>query len=300
MKAVLLVTYGTPRSLEEVEAYYTHIRGGQKPTEAQLAELKERYKAIGGVSPLVRITESQANKLQGALDRRGSTTSVYCGMKHSSPFVAEAMEKASEDGATEMLVIPMSPHYSKFNTETYVVAAEGANSRLRAPLRLDFVRSWNKNPLLLDAWAARLRAALGGAPPETSVVFSAHSLPESTLAQGDTYRSNLLETAGLVASKAEVPQWTFAFQSAGRTREPWLGPDILEHLQQLFDGGSRNFLVAPIGFVADHLEVLYDIDVECRRWAEERGASLKRCEMPNDSDDFVACLDSIVAERGFA
>lgn len=296
----MLVTYGTPDSLEAVEAYYTHIRGGHKPTEAQTSELVERYRAIGGRSPLIDITQRLAGKLEQGLARRGSTTRVYSGMKHSPPFVADAMERASREGATEMLVVPMSPHYSKFNTETYVMAAEIANGGLAPPLKLDFVRSWNKSHELIELWTKRLGAALNGEPSETAVVFSAHSLPESTLAQGDTYRSNLLETAEIVASKAGVREWTFAFQSAGRTREPWLGPDILDHLQRLFDEGKRSFLVAPIGFVADHLEVLYDIDVECRRWAAGHGTRLKRCEMPNDSDDFVACLDSIVTGRGFA
>ncbi len=300
MKGVLLLTYGTPSSLEGVEAYYTHIRGGQKPSEAQLADLVSRYRAIGGTSPLIRITENQRAKLQSRLEREGSSTRVYCGMKHSPPFIADVMRQASEDGVKEMLAIPLTPHYSKMNTETYVLSVEMANNTAPSRMKLDFVRSWNTNPRLIEAWARRIEEAQTNLPGETSLIFSAHSLPERTLAQGDPYRSRLLETSELIASRVGRENWSFAFQSAGHTGEPWLGPDIVEHLQGLYDGGQRSFLVAPIGFVSDHLEVLYDIDVECAGWARDHGARLARCRMLNDSDEFVDCLDSIVVEWGYA
>ena len=300
MKGVLLLTYGTPSSLDEVEAYYTHIRGGKRPSDAQLADLVGRYKAIGGSSPLIRITDGQRAKLQSKLKGEGSSTRVYCGMKHSTPFIADVMKQASEDGVDEMLAIPLTPHYSKMNTETYVLSVEMATYNSPNKMKLDFVRSWNTNTKLLDAWAKRVEAAQAGLPRDYSLIFSAHSLPERTLAEGDVYRSRLLETSELVASRVGREDWSFAFQSAGHTGEPWLGPDIVEHLQSLFDGGQRNFLVAPIGFVSDHLEVLYDIDAECMGWAREHGASLVRCKMLNDSDEFIDCLHSLVVERGFA
>ncbi len=299
MKGVLLLTYGTPSSLEGVEAYYTHIRGGRRPSDSQLAELVARYKAIGGGSPLIRITESQRSKLQAKLQSDGSPTRVYCGMKHSPPFIADVMNQASEDGVEEMLAIPLTPHYSKMNTETYVLSVEMANNSAPSKMKLDFVRSWNANPILIQAWVERVREGQAGLPAEHSLVFSAHSLPERTLAEGDQYRNRLLETSEAVASRVGRADWSFAFQSAGHTDEPWLGPDIIEHLNALFESGRRSFLIAPIGFVSDHLEVLYDVDVECRGWARSRGATLTRCRMLNDSDDFIDCLHSLVEERGF-
>lgn len=299
MKGVLLLTYGTPSSLDQVEAYYTHIRGGKRPSDAQLADLVARYKAIGGSSPLIRITDEQTTKLHARLKSEGSSTRVYCGMKHSPPFIADVMRQASDDGVKEMLVVPLTPHYSKMNTETYVLSVEMANNGAPSKMKLDFVRSWNTNPKLIEAWTRRVEQAQASLPKENSLVFSAHSLPERTLVEGDQYRSRLLETSELVASRVGREEWTFAFQSAGHTGEPWLGPDIIEHLQSLFDSGQRSFLIAPIGFVSDHLEVLYDIDVECRGWAKEHGANLVRCKMLNDSDEFIDCLHSLVVEREF-
>jgi ferrochelatase len=301
MKGVLLLTYGTPGSLEAVEAYYTHIRGGNRPSNSQLADLVARYNAIGGSSPLIRITGSQRLKLQARLQREGSSTRVYCGMKHSPPFIADAMKQAAKDGVDEMLGIPLTPHYSMMNTETYVLAVEMANNGAPPRMKLDFVRSWNTNPRLIDAWVERVRSAQASLPRKNALVFSAHSLPEKTLEQGDQYRNRLLETSETVASRVgRKDDWSFAFQSAGHTGEKWLGPDIIEHLQGLYDDGQRNFLIAPVGFVSDHLEVLYDIDVECAGWAKQHRAKLARCEMPNDSDEFIDCLHSLVEERGFA
>lgn len=300
LKGVVLLTYGTPSSLEKVGAYYTHIRGGTRPTDEQLSELVERYRAIGGSSPLVEITENQRRGLQSRLQRDGSTTRVYAGMKHSPPFVEDAVKQASRDGVDELLGVPLTPNYSKMNTETYVLAVEMANNALPSKMKLEFARSWNTNPILIEAWAGRVREALAKLPADCSLVFSAHSLPERTLAEGDQYRARLLETSELVAKRVGREEWTFAFQSAGHTGEPWLGPDILQHLQSLYDGGARAFLIAPVGFVSDHLEVLYDIDVECRSWAKLHGVRLERCRMLNDSDDFIDCLHSLVVERGFA
>lgn len=300
MKGVVLLTYGTPSSLDRVAAYYTHIRGGRRPSDEQLSELVERYRAIGGSSPLIEITESQRRGLQARLQRDGSTTRVYIGMKHSPPFVEDVVKQASRDGVDELLGIPLTPNYSKMNTETYVLSVEMANDALPSRMKLDFARSWNTNPLLIEAWASRVRDGLAKLPPDCALVFSAHSLPERTLAEGDQYRARLLETSELVAASVGREDWTFAFQSAGHTGEPWLGPDIVPHLQDLYDGGARAFLIAPVGFVSDHLEVLYDIDVECRSWAKLHGAELDRSRMLNDSGDFIDCLHSLVLERGFA
>jgi ferrochelatase len=299
MKAVMLMAYGTPKTLGDVQAYYTHIRGGRKPSPEELANLVERYKAIGGTSPLIRITEEERSKLQSSLAASGSETRVYSAMKHSPPFIADVVKEAVTDGIDELLSIPLAPHYSKMSTGTYALAVELANAALPTKMKLDFVLSWNRHPELIGAWAKRIRQAERTLPTGYSLVFSAHSLPERILAQGDTYRIQLLETAELIAAEVGKEGWSFAFQSASHTGEPWLGPDILEHLQQLVDKGQEDFLIAPIGFVSDHLEILYDIDIECKQWAKDHGVRLTRCESLNASDELIGCLRSLVLEKHF-
>jgi protoporphyrin/coproporphyrin ferrochelatase len=298
MKAVLLMAYGTPRTLNDVEAYYTHIRGGRKPTKAEVDGLIERYRAIGRTSPLIEITERERAGLQGRLRAAGSDTVVYAAMKHSPPFIAEVVARASRE-VDELLAIPLAPHYSGMSIGSYVKAVEDASSSSPRRLKLDFVRSWHTNPNLIHAWAARVKATEARLPPEYALIFSAHSLPERILAEGDPYKNQLLETSRLVATELGRPEWTFSFQSAGHTSEPWMGPDILEHLDALFSQGKRAFLVAQIGFVSDHLEILYDLDVEAKMWAQNHKAQLERCESLNDSKELIDCLYSLVSEKGF-
>jgi ferrochelatase len=293
------MAYGTPRTLDEVEDYYTNIRGGRKPAEADLQNLVDRYRAIGGTSPLIRITESVGEKLGERMLAAGSQTRVYTAMKHSPPFIADVVRRVAEDGVDQVLAIALAPHYSRLSTGSYLLAVEMANDSISRKMKLDRVLSWHEHPALIGAWAERIRRASAQLPEDYALIFSAHSLPESILAQGDPYRDQLLETSRLAAAAAGREEWTFAFQSASHTREPWLGPDILAHLQTLFEKGRRSFLLAPVGFVSDHLEILYDIDVECRHWADEHGARLVRCESLNDSPEFVECLYSLVTERGY-
>ncbi len=297
-KGVLLMAYGTPHTLEDIEAYYTHIRGGKRPTKAELDKLVERYKAIGGTSPLIRITENERDRLQERLRASGSSTKVYSAMKHSPPFIADVVKAASAE-VDELLAIALAPHFSSMSIASYMHAVQEANASLRKKLKLDTVLSWHANPELIQAWVERVRHAERSLSAKYALVFSAHSLPESILAQGDPYKEELLETSRLVAGQLERRDWTFSFQSAGHTPEPWLGPDILEHLQTLYEKGERNFLIAPIGFVSDHLEILYDIDVECRQWADTHGAKIARCESLNDSDEFIDCLRSLVIMKEF-
>jgi protoporphyrin/coproporphyrin ferrochelatase len=294
-KGVILMAYGTPRSLDEVQAYYTNIRGGRTPPESDVANLVERYRAIGGTSPLIKITESLRDELQKRIASEGSETRIYTGMKHSPPFIADVVARIADDGVDQLLSIALAPHYSRMSTGSYMLAVELANEALPRKMKLDSVLSWHDNPGLIEAWTKRVRQAEKSLPGDYSLIFSAHSLPESILAQGDPYRDQLLETAELVASRLGRKEWSFAFQSASHTREPWLGPDILDHLQSLLDKGAGSFLIAPIGFVSDHLEILYDIDVECRSWAKDRGVQLARCESLNDSDELIGCLESLVA-----
>ena len=298
MKGILVMAYGGPRSLDEVEAYYTHIRRGRSPSKEQMDDLLARYKAIGGKSPLLETTEKQAAGLEPALGPEGPR--VYAGMKHSPPFVADVVRRASSEGVTELLCIVLAPHYSKMSTVGYAKAVDEAKASLARKLDVTFVESWYDNPGLISMWAGRVKEAARTAGDDASLVFSAHSLPERTIREGDPYRDQLLATSRLVAEKLAWSDWSFAFQSQSKTGEPWLGPDILDHLQALYEKGKRRFISAPIGFVSDHLEILYDLDIECREWAEKRGAELVRCRSPNGSSEMIAALAGIVRQNGFA
>lgn len=299
MKGILVMAYGGPTALDQVKAYFTHIRGGREPTKEQLDDLVGRYKAIGGGTPLLEITNRQAAGLERALGGRGGAK-VYAGMKHSPPFIADVMAKAKGDGVDELLCIALAPHYSSISIGGYSRAVDEANARLGGPFGVTFVKSWHDNPKLVSMWAGRVKEAAKTAGAGASLVFSAHSLPERIISEGDPYRDELLETSELVAKAAGWKDWSFTFQSQSKTGEPWLGPDILDHLQELYDDGKRRFISAPIGFVSDHLEVLYDIDVECQEWAKQREGKLVRCRSPNDSPEMVAALVEIAEETGFA
>ena len=294
------MAYGTPASLDDVETYYTHIRGGRKPSAEQLSDLVGRYKAIGGISPLLKITYQQAAKLQSAVAAKGSNLKVFAGMKHSPPFISEVMKKASGEGVTDLLCVALAPHYSSMSIGGYMKAVTDANDQLGGKLKIEFIRSWHDRPDFVSLWVERVKRVSDRMRDRASLVFSAHSLPERILQLGDPYKQQLLESSKLVADRLRWKEWTFAFQSASQNGEKWLGPDVLEHLQSQYDKGSRSFLIAPIGFVSDHLEILYDIDVECVEWAKQHDSQLTRCESLNDSDDFISCLASLAEESGFA
>lgn len=300
MKGILLMAYGGPTSMDGVEAYYTHIRGGRKPSPEQLADLEARYRAIGGPSPLMKITQDQASSLQSSLSTSGSKTKVYAGMKHSEPFIGGAVDLARSEGVDNLLSVALAPHYSRMSVGGYIRAVNESCERSGGAMKCDFVKSWHDNSSLVSLWSERVRRLRAGAGDDCEVIFSAHSLPERIVSEGDPYKDQLLETSKLVAEAAGNVPWSFAFQSASATGEPWLGPDVLKHLQSRYDAGIRSFIMAPIGFVSDHLEILYDIDVECRGWSEKAGATLLRCPSPNATPEFTECLRSIVDKEGFA
>ncbi len=299
MRGILLMAYGGPTALDQVEAYYTHIRGGRKPSPEQLEDLVGRYRAIGGASPLLGITKKQAAGLERALHASGKEVKVYAGMKHSPPFIGDVVRLAASEGVTEMLCVALAPHYSTMSIGSYQKAVDEASSTLAGSLQVSFVKSWHTDRKMISMWARRVEEAAKLTGPGATLVLSAHSLPERILREGDPYKEQLLETSRLVADEAGWRDWSFAFQSQSKTGEPWLGPDILDHLQDLYSKGKRSFISAPIGFVSDHLEVLYDIDVECREWAEQRGARLVRCESPNDSEELISSLVEVATENGF-
>ena len=293
-EAVLLMAYGTPRRLEDVEAYYTHIRRGSPPSPELLEELLGRYRAVGGPTRLNRITREQAEGLAAALGARGLNPPVAVGFKHVSPFVGDAVRELAGAGIARVVGLVLAPHYSIRSIAEYERYAREAAP---AGLEVDVIPSWHDHPGLIAFLAGRLRAALEGAGADPHVLFTAHSVPARILDGGDPYPEQLRETSALVARAAGAPRWSFAYQSAGRTAEPWLGPDVLEAIGDLAEGGETAVVVQSIGFVADHLEILYDLDVEARETAGRLGLRFVRAEMPNAHPDFVAALADLVAGR---
>lgn len=293
-RGVLLTAYGSPATLEDVGAYFTHIRGGRPPSPEQVEELRERYRRIGGTSPLRAVTAAQAEGLRRALARRASPAAVYVGMKHAAPFIADVVGAMVRDGVREGVVIALAPHYSRMSIASYFsTAAEAAEAH---GISLRPIESWHEHPGFIGALANRVRRALARFtdPSTVEVVFTAHSLPERILSWGDPYPAQLRVTAELAAQAAGVRAWRFAYQSASHTGEPWLGPDLLEVLRTLARDGRREVVVCPVGFVADHLEVLYDIDVEAAALAQVLGLRLERAPSMNDGADFIDALADIV------
>jgi len=288
--AVMLMSYGTPRSPADILPYYTHIRRGQPPTDQQLADLTARYEAIGGISPLAERTEAQRDAIQAALDRLADGRyHVTLGMKHASPFIEESVAELAAQGFRRVVGMVLAPHYSAFSVGQYldrltITATEHHISVVG-------IESWATEPAFVEFVAAEIRGELANMPDQTRVVFTAHSLPERILESDDPYPSQLQATAQSVASSLDLDNWGVAWQSAGRTPEPWLRPDILSVIDDLAaDGHTRGLLVSAVGFVADHLEVLYDLDIEASRRAESHGLAFARTASVNDDPTVMAAL----------
>src|SRR6188474_13246 len=263
------MAYGSPSTADDIRPYFEDIRGGRPVSDEAVAELAERYRRIGGRSPLDEVTEAQRSSLERELG-----IPVFVGMKHWRPRIAEAVDKALGGGATRLIGVVLAPHFSRLSVGEYRERLEAALGD-RAELML--VESWHSDPAFVDVVASRVQGT------DAWVVFTAHSLPERILADGDPYREQLLETSRLVAERAGLGErWSFAFQSASPTGEPWLGPDILDELERLHGEDVGKVLVAPVGFVSDHLEILWDLDVEAREKAGELGMELGRIESMND------------------
>ena len=280
--AVILMAYGSPERPEDIPAYFEDIRGGRPVRPEAVAELTERYRRIGGRSPLNEITEAQ----RAALEEETGLP-VFVGMKHWQPWIAEAVDAALADGAERIVALVLAPHYSRMSIGGYRDRLETA---LDGRAELAFVESWHDHEPYVELLADRVRGT------DAHVVFTAHSLPERILADGDPYRDQLLETSQLVAQRAGIEHWSFAFQSESATGEPWLGPDILDELETLYAGGVRKVLVAPVGFVSDHLEILWDIDVAAREKAQELGVDFARIASLNADRAFVRGLAVLVRQ----
>ncbi|MDR7414934.1 MAG: ferrochelatase [Armatimonadota bacterium] len=287
---VLLMAYGTPRSLEEVEAYFTHIRRGRRPSDEELEDLRERYRRIGGTSPLRAVTEAQAASLQAVLDRRAAGRfRVYLAMKHADPFIPDVTRRMLRDGVREMVALVLAPHESRMILDEYLEYAAPVLAEF-PQVRLHPVRTWHLNPGYLAALEGRIRKALGELADPVAVVFTAHSLPERILEWGDPYPHRLRETCEALAVRLGLPRWRFAYQSAGHGPIPWLGPDILEVLPEVRAEGASAVLVVPIGFVADNLEILYDLDIEAAEHARELGLTFRRTESLNADGTLIEGL----------
>lgn len=293
---LLVMAYGTPKNLDEVLPYYTDIRRGRAPSDDQLADLVRRYEAIGGVSPLTEITTKQARGIADILNGDGGRrVQLYQGIKHTHPFISEAVEQMVKDGIQEAVGIVLAPHYSTMSIETYHEKARQAAETFGGP-KLHLVDQWHMEPAFLQVLTARVEEALTRCehPEHAMVVFSAHSLPERILQRNDPYVDQLRESGEEVAKRLSLPHYTFGWQSAGQTGEPWMGPDILDVLRQLKADGYKEVVSCSQGFVADHLEVLYDIDMEAQQVAKELDIHLVRTRQMNDDPAFLQALADAV------
>jgi len=283
------MAHGTPSSLDDMPEYLRLVRGGRPPSPELVAEMRHNYEAIGGRSPLTTITEAQADGLRSRL---GADVPVVVGMRNWHPFIKDALAELAAAGVERVIGIPMAPQFSTLSVQKYVDAATTA---LPSGTRFEPVRSFHSHPLLLQAFAARLSAVRPDDDEE--IVFTAHSLPLRVIQAGDSYANEVAETARGVAALAGIARYRRAYQSAGRTPEPWIGLELTRLIAERAERGAKRFLVAPIGFVCDHTEILFDIDVQAVAAARECGASLRRTESLNASPAFIDVLEDLVRTR---
>ncbi len=291
--AVVLMAYGTPRSRDEILPYYTDIRRGRPPTDEALADLTRRYEAIGGVSPLAKLTEAQRSAIQIALDTiEPDRYEVVLGLKHADPKVEAAVDDVATRGCSKIVGAVLAPHYSAYSIGQYLGRAREAAEP--HDIEVAGVESWAVEPAFVDFITDDLRSRLHDMPERTRVLFTAHSLPERIVLGGDPYMDELRSTAEAVAERLELVEgtdWQIAWQSAGRTPEPWIGPDILEVIDQLgADDDVDGVVVSSVGFVADHLEVLYDLDIEAKDRADGVGLAFARTASVNVAPAVMAAL----------
>jgi ferrochelatase len=295
---VLLLAHGAPDNLADIPEFLLNVRGGRKLPDAAVEEIIRRYKLIGG-SPLLKLTNLQAHALERELK-----LPVYVGMRNWKPFIGEALERIVADGVERVVALCLAPHNSRTSIGLYRKYLDEARVKIVPTLRVDFIENWHDHPLLIGAFREKLaqgidraRAEAGG---EVPVIFTAHSVPEKTIAAGDPYRRQVTETAALIAEAIgpdDLPRYRVAFQSQGMTAEPWIGPTVESQIDELAAAGQKFVLLAPIGFVSDHVEILYDIDILFRGYGQERGVTVLRTESLNDSPPFIRTLASLVSER---
>jgi protoporphyrin/coproporphyrin ferrochelatase len=298
---VLVMAYGGPNSLEEIPGYLADIRSG-RPTPARIVEeITHNYQQIGGKSPLLDITRRQVEAVQTRLEP--DTFKLYLGMRHWSPWIEDTVRDMLDDGITHAISLVLAPHYSKMSIAKYQAKIAAGLEMQRGQIQLAHIESYHDAPGLVAALAERVEAGMRCWPEAERqaihVVFSAHSLPVRILKTGDPYDEQLQQTAHLVAERAglEDGQWSWSYQSAGRSPEPWLGPQLPEHLRALAERGIRNVISLPVGFVSDHVEILYDIDIQAQEVARELGMRLERPPALNDDPLFIDTLAGLVREK---
>ena len=300
--AILLMAYGSPNRLDEVEAYFTDIRGGRKPSREAVEELTSRYRRVGVPTPLLAVSMELGRALERQLNLDPPDDEIYTvhlGMKHWTPRIATAIDEIVDSGADRVIAIVLAPHYSTISTAGYRRQVELALDGAAPDVSLDFVESWHELDGYVQAVADDVRAlrAQFSTPEEVVAVFTAHSLPARILKEGDPYQSQLLRTSELVAQRAGIDQWRFSYQSQSHTGEPWLGPELVDTVEELAAQGHRAVLVASIGFIADHLEIFYDIDIEAKEKADALGIELRRTPMLNADPRLAHALHALIAQR---
>ena len=303
MIGVLVMAYGGPAALDEIPGYLADIRHGRPTPRAVLDEITENYRAIGGSSPLLDVSQRQATALSAEL---GSDFRCYLGMRHWAPWIEDVVGEMIEDGVTRAVSLVLAPHFSALSVARYQQKIDDGLELYHGTIHFEHVPSYHDAPGLVAAFASRVEDGLARWPADererVHVVFSAHSLPERVLASGDPYGDQCLETARLVAARAALPdeRWSWAYQSAGRTPEPWAGPDLGEHLRELAARGVRDVISVPVGFVSDHVELLFDVDHRAAGIAAELGMRLERPAALNDDPVFIAALAELVQARAEA
>jgi len=300
MKALLLLAFGGPRSLDEVELLLTRLFKGRKPSSEQLERVKERYRLIGGCSPLPEITSDQAEALEKELNARGHAFKSYVGMRYCHPLIEETLKQIVRDGFKEIVALPMAPFQSRASTGAYIAEANQVNETLGRAVSISFVKEWHCHPLFIEALREKVEEGLMELEPAARkgvhLLFTAHSLPRS-IVEKDPYVKEIEESVRAVLERMEPHPWHMAFQSKGGGPEEWVGPDVESVLTELSGQGVGEVLVVPIGFVSDHIEILYDIDILYQEKAKALGIVLKRTHSLNTSEKFIQALASAVEEQ---
>lgn len=297
MIGVLVMAYGGPNSLDEVEPYLLDVRGGRPTSSALIHDVRERYRQIGGRSPILERTQAQAAALEGALNANGQVFKTFVGMRHWHPFVKDALAQMEIAGLRRAVGLVMAPHYSRMSVGAYFKKARDAHS----PVEVAPIERWHLLPGYITALADRVRAALQTFPADdradVPIIFTAHSLPQRILQWDDPYPDELHATVEAVMQRLGPRPYAFAYQSAAMTPEPWLGPDAGEWIERFAAEGKKHVLIAPIGFVCEHVEILYDVDIVLKRQAEALGMQLERIEMLNDAPQMIAGLAELVRDK---